>query len=126
MRALESRNDPFETTQQLESFKRFVVRDGDVCRTTDVFEMCVLRPHAWIVQPCRDRVRRMHLSRGVLDQIAQRTVQTAGRPVGAGRGAMLRVQSLRSRLYSDEFDPGIANNRVEGADGSAASTHARH
>src|SRR5256885_16648389 len=116
MRALESGNDPFQTTQQLESFQRFVIGYSHVRRATNVLEISVLRPNTRIVQTGRDRMCRMHLSRRVLQQIAQCAVQNSWRSFRERRGVMLRVESLPGRLYSDELNLGIVNKLVKSAD----------
>src|SRR5205823_12419160 len=113
VRALESRNTPFETTQQLESFQCFVIGNGHVPRAADVVQMRVLGPDPRVIQPGRDRVRRMHLSSGVLQQITECAVQYAWRAFRERRGVMLRVEPLSGRLYSDELNSRIVNKSVE-------------
>src|SRR5438874_627929 len=47
VRALESGNDPFETTQQLESFQGVVIGNGHVCRAADDRLKVSHHPRVW-------------------------------------------------------------------------------
>src|SRR5437867_1993164 len=66
MGALERGNDAFQTAQQLESLECFPVRNGDVRRATNVFQVRVLRTHAGIIETRRDGMRRVNLTGCIL------------------------------------------------------------
>ena len=86
----------------------------------------MFRPDTGVVQTSRDRVRRVHLTGGVLQEVAQRPMQHAGRAFGERGGMVFRIESLSGSLYSDELNRRIVNKRVKGADRIRPAAHARN
>ena len=116
---------PSARLNHLEAAQRIDVGHGDVRRAPAVLEKGVLGTHAGIVEARRDRVRGMHLAVRVLQQIAERAVEHAGRTTQLSDAAWRPVvQSLTRGLHADQLDIGVVDKAREDAHGS--SNRRRH
>ena len=112
---LQRGNDALEPAQRLERIERLRVGGRLVAHPPGVAQIAVLRPHAGIVEPGRDRVRRRDLAVGVLQQIAQAAVQHAGRAGAQGGAVMAGPDALARRLDADQLAPRSSRKRGEDA-----------
>src|SRR5262249_35716532 len=77
MRALESRNNAFQTAELAKGIESFIVTDRRVLHPSGVVQFCVLRSYRRIVETGRDRVRRHNLPIFILKNVGIGTVQYA-------------------------------------------------
>ena len=85
----------------------------------------MLGTDAGVVESRGDRVRRVHLTVFVLQEIAHRAVQHAGLSLGERCGVLGCVQSVAGRFDADEFDVLVGDKRVENPDRVRPAAHAR-
>src|SRR5579871_837652 len=69
-------------------------------------------------------MRQRDLTFGILQKIASRAVQHAGRSAGKSRGMLTKTRAVAAGFHSDEPYGLVANKGVEHADGVAATAHA--
>ncbi|MNC42963.1 hypothetical protein D3C75_917990 [compost metagenome] len=64
------RNNPFGYAEQLQGFQCFIIRNGYIPGTVDIFEVGMLRSYSGIVQTGGYGMRLLYLSMLILQQIA--------------------------------------------------------
>ena len=96
-------DDAFEFGELHERGECLLVRRVAVVHAALVAQPRVLGADPRIVESCRHRVRRMHLSIGVLQQIAQRPVQDPGGPRRERCRVLPRREPMPCGLDPDEF-----------------------
>ncbi|MNP44468.1 hypothetical protein D3C76_1383320 [compost metagenome] len=123
MRRLQRRNDPFGPAQQLERIQRFAVGDRVVFRAFDILQIRVLRTDPWIIQACRNRMGRQHLTVSVLQQITHRTLEDAFRAFGHRGGMEFGIDAFAGRFHAHKTNILILDERIKHADRIAAAAY---
>ena len=105
---------PSRAGQQIDRRQRLFISGRLVDRETGVGEVGMFGAHPGIVEAGRDRVRLLHLTIGVLQEIGPRAMEDAG-TAGSDRGTVpARLESVAPGLDPDQFDSGLGE-RIEDA-----------
>src|SRR5215470_2666415 len=116
VRRLKRGHDALDPRTELERRHRLRITDCHVLGSLQIAQQGVLRAHAGVVQPRRDRVRGQDLAVGVLDDVRKRAMKYAWPPSHQGGGVAPALDTIAAGLDSYKPDVAVANERGEDAD----------
>ncbi len=120
------RENSLGLTEEFEGAANIIVGGVVVLDPTQVAVISMLRPDGGIIKTRRNRVRRLDLPIGVLQNVSATTLKHPDPTALEARCVLPSFQGPASGFDADQANTGIRQKIKEEADGIAAPTHAGH
>src|SRR2546422_10130860 len=126
VRALQSRNDSFQTAQLMKGVKRFTVSNTGVGHAATVMKLGVFRPDSRIIKTGGNGMRRYDLTIRILQDVGKRSVQDTGPAARKTRSVVAQLRPAASGFDADHLNLFVFNKVIEKAYRVATTTDTRH
>ena len=124
MRGFERRNDAFRAAQRDGGIDGSLSQQAQYSARAAIVQPGVLGTDGGVIEPGRNGMGERDLAVVVLQQIAARAVQHAGRAAGEARGMFAQFVAAAAGFDADQLHAVVLDERMEDADGIAAAADA--